>query len=160
MVRLCCCTAEVLTRVPRFNAIEGVQEGAEKLLAGQRIDGLWRHSVLICRWRVISRCITRGAEAVRPRSTVQDRARRSIWFHRLPVSIARTRATTTYRPPQRAAMTAIAPIASSHSPYRKQTACRVVSPATPCLRQAAARHSSLSSGSIVGSEVSTNGVEV
>jgi hypothetical protein len=28
------CTAEVLARVLRFNAIEGVQEGAEKPLAG------------------------------------------------------------------------------------------------------------------------------
>jgi hypothetical protein len=28
-----------LARVPRFNAIEGVQEGAEKPLTGQRIDG-------------------------------------------------------------------------------------------------------------------------
>jgi hypothetical protein len=36
---LCCCTAEVLARVLRFNAIEGVQEGAEKPLAGQNIDG-------------------------------------------------------------------------------------------------------------------------
>ena len=36
---LCCCTAEVLARVLRFNAIEGVQEGAEKPPAGQRIDG-------------------------------------------------------------------------------------------------------------------------
>ena len=36
---LCCCTAEVLARVLRFNAIEGVQEGAEKPLAGQGVDG-------------------------------------------------------------------------------------------------------------------------
>lgn len=31
--------AEVLVRVLRFNAIESVQEGVEKPLAGQRIDG-------------------------------------------------------------------------------------------------------------------------
>jgi len=36
---LCFCTAEVLGRVPRSNAIEGVQEGAEKPLPGQRSDG-------------------------------------------------------------------------------------------------------------------------
>lgn len=36
---LCCCTAEVLAGIPRFDAIEGVQEGAEKSLAGQGTDG-------------------------------------------------------------------------------------------------------------------------
>jgi hypothetical protein len=46
---------EVLARIPRLNAIEGVQEGAEKLLAGQRIDDAMQHSVLICRRRVIWR---------------------------------------------------------------------------------------------------------
>ena len=36
---LCCCTAEVSARIPSLNAIEGVQEGAEKSLAGQGTDG-------------------------------------------------------------------------------------------------------------------------
>jgi hypothetical protein len=31
--------AEVLARIPSFKAIEGAQKGAEKSLAGQRIDG-------------------------------------------------------------------------------------------------------------------------
>jgi hypothetical protein len=46
---LCCCTAEVLAEVPRFDATEGVQEGAESVLLAGKSMALWRHSALICR---------------------------------------------------------------------------------------------------------------